>query len=69
MLPVSFIKEENTQQQAILTARFEALLKPSDAMHVFHRGVQDGQSIELPQLNNMPEKTTERLLGKYEMAG
>lgn len=26
-------------------------------MHIFHRGVEDGHAIELPQLKNMPEKT------------
>lgn len=46
----------------ILTAGFEALLKPSGAMQVFHSGAQDGQSIEFPQLINMPEETRERVL-------
>lgn len=36
-------------------------------MHIFHRGAQDGQTVEFPQLKNMPEKTTERLLGEYKM--
>lgn len=39
-------KEEAIQQQGILTAYTKTFLRTSDAMYIFHRGVQDGHAIE-----------------------